>query len=78
MDTFKIISKPGCPACTRAKQALTVRGFAYEEDLRDTPEGIAAFVEAGFRTFPQVWHGEQHIGGADQLVNDYLPTLEDF
>lgn len=65
MAQFHILTKPGCPHCDRAKAAITAAGFTYSERVYDTPEQIAAFKADGFKTFPQVYHGAQHIGGAD-------------
>lgn len=72
MADYRVITKPGCPHCIRAKQALTIRGIAFVEDLRVTPEQIEAFKAEGFRTFPQVFDELGIlIGTADQL-EDYL------
>lgn len=64
---FTILSKPNCPHCTSAKQALVFKKLDYEEIIYDTNEKQNAFIERGFRTFPQVFHDEKHIGGSNEL-----------
>jgi len=65
---FTIISKPGCPACARAKAMLDARTLPYDEDVRDTEEKVLAFIEEGHRTFPRVFLDGTLIGGADDLA----------
>jgi glutaredoxin 3 len=59
-----------CPYCYRAKALLTKKGVAFEEI--DAPNGSRAREEAiaksgGGRTVPQIFIGEQAIGGSDEL-----------
>ena len=75
MADFHILTKPGCPHCDRAKQAITIKGFTYTERLYDKPEMIEDFKLIGFRSFPQVYHGDAHVGTADQTVA-YLKSLD--
>ena len=63
-----VLSRPGCPHCVRAKQALTKAGIGYEElslnrDFR--APALRAFSGAG--TVPQVFINGERIGGADEL-----------
>ncbi|MFC0339004.1 peroxiredoxin (alkyl hydroperoxide reductase subunit C) [Kushneria avicenniae] len=64
-----IISKPGCPHCARAKQALADNRIAYEDisiGNRDiTSRSLRAMT--GYATVPQVWIDGRHIGGAEDL-----------
>lgn len=80
MADYIILTKPNCPHCTRAKQLLTIRGLAYVEEVYQTPEQIEYFKAQGHRTFPQIWEGRQHIGGADQLETHLrnLAEVDDF
>jgi len=64
-----IYTTPWCPYCTRAKHLLTSKGVAFEEinvqgkpDLRQEMED-----RAGAYTVPQIWVGETHVGGCDEL-----------
>lgn len=64
---FKILSKPNCPYCIQAKQALNIKGLPYIEVIHDTETLIQEFKNQGYRTFPQVFHEDLHIGGAREL-----------
>lgn len=76
MNEYHIITRPGCSHCDRAKQMLDDRGISYSVDHRETDEQRAAFKAQGYASFPQVFHGETHVGGADELAT-YLDTLSD-
>jgi glutaredoxin 3 len=59
-----------CPYCERTHQLLTQKGLAFteidvEEDSTKRAEMIA---RSGRRTVPQIFIGEKHIGGCDDLV----------
>lgn len=58
-----------CPYCVRAKQLLTQKGVAFEEiNLDRQPELRAEVMQrSGRRTVPQIWVGETHVGGFDEL-----------
>jgi glutaredoxin 3 len=61
---------PFCPYCIRAKRLLTQKGAAFEEiDVsRDWAARDALMEKAGGRTtVPQIWIGETHVGGSDEL-----------
>lgn len=64
---FTILTKPNCPHCVSAKQALTFKKLEYEEVIYDTETMIEEFKSKGFRTFPQIFLDGSHIGGNDQL-----------
>lgn len=70
MPPIKIYTTPICPYCARAKSLLKKKGAAFEEidvfmdsDLRTEMERIS-----GRRTVPQIFIGEKHIGGCDDLM----------
>ncbi len=70
MPTIKIYSTKLCPFCYAAKSLLTKKGAAYEEiDVTFDPSTRAKMSElAGGRTsVPQIWIGERHVGGFDDL-----------
>jgi glutaredoxin 3 len=58
-----------CPFCWRAKELLRQRGIAFEEvDVTTDAETRSWLVETtGRRTVPQIFIGEQAIGGYDEL-----------
>lgn len=70
MSGIKIYSTKLCPFCYAAKSLLTQKGAAYEEiDVTFDPATRAEMTElAGGRTsVPQIWIGERHVGGFDEL-----------
>ena len=58
-----------CPICTRAKALLDLKGVSYQEIPVDgDPDARQQMAtRAGQTSVPQIWIGEQHIGGCDQL-----------
>lgn len=58
-----------CPYCIRAKALLKDRSIPYEEiDVTSDPDKRAWLVQAtGRRTVPQIFIGEEPIGGFDDL-----------
>ena len=60
-----------CPYCLRAKALLKARGVAAIEEIRIDldPAARDAMVElTGRRTVPQIFIGQTHVGGCDDLV----------
>ena len=64
-----IYTTPYCPYCHAAKALLKQKGAAFEEvDVRDPELRHSMMVRAnGRRTVPQVFIGETHVGGSDDL-----------
>lgn len=59
-----------CPYCVRAKQLLDKKGAAYTEiDVTGDEAGRMALVEksGGRKTVPQIFIGNTHVGGCDDL-----------
>jgi len=59
-----------CPFCFRAKKLLDKKGAAYTEiDVGGDPQKRAAMKERanGSHTVPQIFIGDRHIGGCDDL-----------
>ena len=58
-----------CPYCIRAKALLDDKTVAYTEFAVDNqPQLRREMMErSGRQTVPQIWVGEQHIGGFDDL-----------
>jgi glutaredoxin 3 len=69
MKSVKIYTTPYCPYCVRAKRLLERKGVGYEEiDVAADDEARAALAErTGRRTVPQIFIGEVHVGGSDEL-----------
>lgn len=60
-----------CPYCQRAEQLLKARGVESIEKVRidQDPQQRDAMIErTGRRTVPQIFIGEQHVGGYDDLA----------
>ena len=58
-----------CPFCQSAERLLIAKGAAIEKIRIDLePERRAEMMKkSGRRTVPQIWIGERHIGGCDDL-----------
>ncbi len=59
-----------CPYCTRARQLLENKGVDLEEiDVEARPEARTEMMaRSGRRTVPQIFIGETHVGGCDDLL----------
>lgn len=60
-----------CGYCARAKRLLDSKNVRYTEiDVMRQPEKRTEMVQRsnGGRTVPQIFIGEQHIGGSDDLM----------
>jgi len=60
-----------CPYCVRAKQILKAKGVEHIEEVRVdvNPEERARMMEiTGRRTVPQIFIGDTHVGGCDDLM----------
>jgi glutaredoxin 3 len=69
MARVTIYTKSWCPYCAAAKELLTRKGVSFEEieisgrnDLRDE-----MVQRSGRATVPQIFIGERHVGGCDDL-----------
>ena len=71
MQTVKIYTTATCPYCISAKQLLKTRGVTQLDEIRVDliPEERQKMMDAtGRRTVPQIFIGQTHIGGCDDLV----------
>jgi glutaredoxin 3 len=60
-----------CPYCIRAKQILKARGVEFIDEIRVDmqPEERNRMMQiTGRRTVPQIFIGETHVGGCDDLM----------
>ena len=70
MPKITIYTTPFCPYCYRAKRLLEGKGAAFDEiDVSmDADARKTMLARAGGRTsVPQIFIGERHIGGSDEL-----------
>jgi glutaredoxin 3 len=59
-----------CPYCVRAKSYLSSQNIPFTEvNLEDKPDELQALKKrTGLRTVPQIFFGEELIGGCDDLL----------
>jgi glutaredoxin 3 len=70
MPPVTIYIKDYCPYCHQAKALLRKKGVAFTElDVQGDAKGFEAMVQraGGRRTVPQIFIGERHVGGCDDL-----------
>lgn len=71
MTQVTIYTKPYCPYCIRAVDLLEKKGVAFTEieAAFDADKRREMIQRAGGRaTFPQIFIGERHIGGCDDMM----------
>ena len=71
MPKILMYSTAVCPYCVRAEALLTRKGVANIEKIRVDlePERRAEMMErTGQRTVPQIYIGDRHVGGFDDLA----------
>ncbi len=73
MTNVTVYSKDYCPYCKFAKALLQDQGIDYREiDVsRDTARLEEMVARSNRRSVPQIFFGEEHIGGFEDLV-DYF------
>jgi len=69
MPKIIIYSKEVCPYCVRAKALLTRKNAAFEEIKITTDEQKEEMMKksGGRMTVPQIFIGDFHVGGCDDL-----------
>jgi glutaredoxin 3 len=83
MATVTMYCTAVCPYCVRAEMLLKQRGVTDIQKIRIdvNPEQRAIMMErTGRRTVPQIYIGDTHVGGYDDLAaldraNGLLPLL---
>jgi glutaredoxin 3 len=70
MTEVTIYTRPFCGYCTRAVSLLKAKGVEFTEiDAGFDPEARREMIErSGHRTFPQIFIGQTHIGGCDEMM----------
>lgn len=69
MPKVTIYTSSYCPYCISAKRLLDRKGVAYDEISVDGRSAVRAEMtaKAGRHTVPQIWIGDRHVGGCDDL-----------
>ncbi len=69
MKPVTIYTTAYCPYCLRAKRLLQKKNVPYREiDVgSDDEERLKLLRRTGRRTVPQIFIGEHHVGGSDEL-----------
>lgn len=70
-STVKMFTTQVCPFCIRAKALLKQRGVEQIEEIRidlDPVQRQAMMQATGRRTVPQIFIGDTHVGGCDDLI----------
>ncbi|MEX0339440.1 MAG: glutaredoxin 3 [Arenibacterium sp.] len=70
MKPVEIYTSPLCGFCHAAKRLLSQKGVSFSEvDVLSNPDRKPEMVQRsnGGRTVPQIFIGETHVGGCDDL-----------
>jgi glutaredoxin 3 len=70
MAKVRMYTTAVCPFCIRAKALLKQRGVAQIDEIRidlDAQQRQQMMDTTGRRTVPQIFIGETHVGGSDDL-----------
>jgi glutaredoxin 3 len=84
MNKVKMYTTQVCPFCIRAKTLLLQRGVAQIEEVRvdlEPAQRLQMMQSTGRRTVPQIFIGDTHVGGCDDLIaldqrGGLLPLLQ--
>ncbi len=71
MQNVKMYTTAVCPYCIRAKQLLKARGVEQIDEIRidaDPQARTDMMQSTGRRTVPQIFIGDTHVGGCDDLI----------
>jgi glutaredoxin 3 len=84
MQAVTMYTTAVCPYCIRAKQILKSRGVDQINEIRvdSQPQERMKMMEiTGRRTVPQIFIGQTHVGGCDELIDldsrgELMPLLQ--
>jgi glutaredoxin 3 len=71
MQHVKMYTTAVCPYCVRAKQILKAKGVEQIEEIRidtDPAQREEMMTITSRRTVPQIFIGQTHVGGCDDLM----------
>lgn len=67
MEDFYIYSKDGCSFCTQIRQVFLLKGISFQERKLNEDFDLETFTkrfeDSKSKSFPQIFHGEKHVGG---------------
>jgi glutaredoxin 3 len=72
MPSITIYTKSWCPYCAAAKKLLSEKGVEFTEiDIEAKPDKRQDMIQkaGGRTTVPQVFIGDRHVGGCDDLYD---------
>ncbi|MGY0216411.1 GrxA family glutaredoxin [Endozoicomonadaceae bacterium StTr2] len=79
MERFTVFGRPGCGFCVQAKRVLEMKELPFRYiDIHEegiSQQDLEKTVGKPVRTVPQIFHGQQYIGGYTDL-DAYLKTLK--
>lgn len=80
MQTITIFGRAGCGYCTRARQLAESRGLDYRYiDIHEagiSKSDLEKTIGKPVLTVPQIFHGQQHIGGYTEFAEFMRPAAE--
>ena len=71
MQAVKMYTTAVCPYCVQAKRVLQAKGVLQIEEIRvdaQPQERLKMMEITGRRTVPQIFIGDTHVGGCDDLM----------
>lgn len=71
MQSVKMYTTAVCPYCVQAKRILKSKGVEHIEEVRvdiQPEERVRMMEVTGRRTVPQIFIGDTHVGGCDDLM----------
>ena len=71
MNPVRMYTTQVCPYCQRAKALLQQRGVSVIDEIRvdlDPAQRDHMMATTGRRTVPQIFIGDTHVGGCDDLI----------
>ncbi len=71
MQAVKMYTTAFCPYCVQAKRVLKSKGVDQIEEVRvdaNPDERVKMMEITGRRTVPQIFIGDTHVGGCDDLM----------
>jgi|TARA_E500000178_G_C16884813_1_gene690738 glutaredoxin len=65
---FKMFTQDGCSYCELAKILFMENDISFEViNIKDNAQALAVLRLKNLRTVPQIWDGDLHIGGYEDL-----------
>lgn len=72
-EEYVIYSGQGCTYCEQAKKLLDMKGLPYTVmDAKSSMYFQREFVAKGIRKIPQIFLGDRHVGGFNELMGELM------